>query len=128
MFGGPEGLCEGLLVSDFGSMVKVWRSDGRGVRPEDEASLRAAIRAVQGESRRDRFGPYDDFEFRIGGYSRLGGVEGLFVGLTAYFVGDEGLDPEVILARERPRTEQFADELQRALGDEYEVAPYTDHW
>jgi hypothetical protein len=118
-------------MSDFGSMVMVWRADGQSVRPEEKALLQAAIRTVQGEPRRDRFSPYDDFTIRIGGYSRSGGVEGFFVGLSEHFVGDEedeGLDPEVILARERPCAQQFADELQRVLGPEYETEAYSDSW
>jgi hypothetical protein len=119
-------------MSDFGSTVLVWRVDGQSVCPEEEARLRAAIRAVKGEPQHDRFVRFDEFECRIGGYGRLGGVEGFSVGLTGYFVGDEdgndGLDPEVILAREHPLAQEFADELARALGEDYEVRAISDFW
>ena len=47
--------------------------------------------------------------------------------LSGYFIGDDegndGLDPDVIIAREEPVAEQFAKELAAVLGEGYEVVP-----
>jgi hypothetical protein len=117
--------------SDFGASVSVYRADRSPPGPEDERRVRAAARSLQ-FSRPDRIGPYDHFDFRFGGARRHDGVWGLSVGLSGYFIGDEegndGLDAEVIIAREQPLVEQFAEELAVALGEAYEVVPYCGYW
>ncbi len=126
-FGGSGGL---RRMSDFGSSVAVYRTDGRPSSADDERRVRAAAKSLQ-FTRTDRIGPYDEFELRFG-TAFGGGVEGLSVGLSGYFVGDDegndGLDPEVIIARETPVAEQFADDLGRAMGGEYWAVPYSGHW
>ena len=47
--------------------------------------------------------------------------------------GDEGIndeedDPETIVERDRAAAEQFADELQRKLGEAYEIEAYCGDW
>jgi hypothetical protein len=54
------------------------------------------------------------------------------VGLTEYWLGDdegnEGLDDEVLLERDRPIAERFGEELQEKLGPEFEVEVYCGQW
>lgn len=38
---------------------------------------------------------------------------------------NDGLDPEVIIAREKPLVEQFARDLKRVLGREYRMVPFS---
>jgi hypothetical protein len=118
-------------LSDFGSHVAVRRSDGRPTSEDDEERIRAAARSLQ-FARRDRIGPYDEFDLRFGSVRYIDGAEGISVGLTAHFLGDDegndGLDPEVIIAREEPVAEQFAEDLAKALGDDYCCEAYSGHW
>ena len=118
-------------MSDFGSSVAVYRTDGRQPSDEDERRVRAAAKSLQ-FARTDRIGPYDGFDLRFGFAQDGNGIEGLSVGLSGYFVGDDegndGLDPEVIIAREAPVAEQFAEDLGRALGVEYRAVAYSGHW
>jgi hypothetical protein len=117
-------------MSDFGSHVAVYRTDGRPPSAEDERCVRAAARSLQ-FTRPDRIGPYDEFDLRFGGSHGNDGAEGIAVFLSGYFVGDEvgndGLDPEVIIAREAPVTEEFAEDLARMLGEEFRTVAYTGY-
>ena len=117
-------------MSDFGSSVAVYRTDGRPPSAEDERRVQVAAKSLQ-FTRTDRIGLYDEFELRFG-TAFGGGMEGLSVGLSGYFVGDDegndGLDPEVIIARESPIAEQFAEDLERVLGAEYRAVPYSGNW
>ena len=117
-------------MSDFGSSVSVYRADNRPPSDEDERRVWAAAKSLQ-FARTDRIGPYDEFVLRFG-TACGGGVEGLLVGLSGYFDGDDdgndGLDPEVIISRESPIAEQFAADLERALGGEYRAVPYSGFW
>jgi hypothetical protein len=118
-------------LSDFGAHVAVYRTDGIPPSASDEERIRAAARSLQ-SSCKDQIGPYDEFDMRFG-YSRdADGSEGLSVGLSGYFIGDDegndGLDPEVIIAREEPVAERFADELAEALGADYRCTSYSGYW
>ena len=42
--------------------------------------------------------------------------------------GNDGLDPEVIIAREEPAAEQFAEYLSRTLGEVYICDAHSGHW
>lgn len=114
-------------MSDFGSAVLVWRVDGQSVSPEDKDRLQEAVQAAKGEPQRDRFGRFDEFECRIGGYGLPGGGEGFSVILTRHFLEEEG-DPEAVLADQEPLTQEFADELARILGEEYETRAISSFW
>lgn len=114
-------------MSDYGSSVEVYRTDRRPPSVEEERKVTAAARSLQ-FTYPDRIGPYDEFDLRFGTAFR-GGVEGLSVILSGYLVGDDegndGLDPEVIIAREKPLVEQFARDLKRVLGREYRMVPFS---
>jgi hypothetical protein len=118
-------------MSDFGSSVAVYRADGHPPSAEDERRVRAAAQAMQ-FARADRIGPYDGLELRFGAAQDGDGVEGLLVRLSGFVAGDEDgnddLDPEVIIARESPIAEQFAWDLERALGSEYRAVAYSGYW
>ncbi len=118
------------VSTDFGSHVSVFRADGQPTNPEDERRIRSAARSLQ-FTRPDRIGPFDHFDLRFGGAHRLEGGWGVAVFLSGYFIGDDegndGLAPDVIIAREHSVTEQFADELEALLGEGYEVAPYCGY-
>lgn len=118
-------------MSDFGSHVAVYRTDRKNATKDDERRVRTAARSLQFTSV-DRIGPFDEFDLRFCGSHRADGTQGVAVILSSYYVGEDerndGLEPEVIMAREAPVAEQFADELERLLGSEFEVAPYSgDH-
>jgi hypothetical protein len=117
-------------MSDLGTAVSVHRADGRDTTPEDRAVLKMAIERVR-NPRPDRSGPFDHFLFKIGGSWRRGS-QGLFVILTQYWLGDEkgndGLDGEQLLDRDRPEAERFAEQLQEVLGDDYVVERLCDFW
>lgn len=118
-------------MSDFGSHVTVYRIDGQEPSKDDVHRVRTAARSLQFTAV-DRIGPYDEFDLRFGGACSERGIEGVAVFLSGYFVGDDegndGLDPEVIIAREAPVAAQFAEDLQRLLGNEFEVISYSgDH-
>lgn len=118
-------------MSDFGSSVCVYRIDGVPPSETDERQVKAAAKGLQFADR-DRIGPYDEFELRFGAARDVEGVEGLSVLLSGYFDGDDegngGLDPEVIIARETPIAEQFAEDLERALGRTYRTFAYSGFW
>ena len=97
----------------------------------DEALIkRVAKELVLGG--RDRLSDYADFNLRFGSSSASDGSEGVMVGLTEYWLGDEestgGLDGEVLIERDRPMAERFAGELQEKLGDEFKVEAYCGYW
>lgn len=122
---------EYYAVSDFGSHVSVYRTDREKPSEEDKRRVQAAAKSLQFTAR-DRIGPYDEFDLHFGGAHDVGGVEGIAVFLSRYWIGDDeandGLDPEVIMAREAPVVEQFAQDLERLLGGDFETAPYSgDH-
>jgi len=117
-------------MSDFGSHITVYRNDGRPASAEDERRVRAAARALQ-FTQPDRIGPYDEFDLRFAGSYTNDGAHGVAVFLSGYFVGDhegnDGLDPEVIIARETPVAEEFAEDLGRTLGEEFRAVAYTGY-
>jgi hypothetical protein len=117
-------------MSDFGSGVCVYRNDSRPPSDVDERIVHAAAKALQ-FARSDSIGPYDEFELRFGTARDCDGANGLLVALSGYLVGDDvgndGLEPEVIIAREAPLAEQFAEDLEQALGGEYRVTSYSDY-
>ncbi len=118
-------------MSDFGSHVVIYRVDGREPSDDEVRRIRAAAQSLQFAAV-DRVGPYDEFDLSFGGTCSAEGVEGFAVFLSSYFVEDEEanneFDPEVIIAREAPVAAQFAEDLQRLLGNEFEVFSYSgDH-
>lgn len=115
-------------MSDFGASVSVYRTDNHPPSTEDESRVRTGAKSLQ-FTRTDRIGPYDEFELRFGFTQDRNGIEGLSVGLSGYFIGDDdGLDPEVIIVRELSVVEQFAEDLERALGGDYRVIAYSGYW
>jgi hypothetical protein len=120
-----------LALSDFGSSVAVYRSDGQALSAERKERIRTAARSLQ-FSREDHIGPYDEFDLRFSNVRGADGSEGVSVDLSSYFIDDEagndGLDPDVIIAREEPIAEQFAEDLARALGSDYRCIAYSGHW
>jgi len=112
-------------------MVIVRRANGVSTTAVDEALVKhTAKELVFGEQ--DRLSDYADFNLRFGGSRSLEGTEGVMVGLTEYCLGDDdgndGLEDEVLIARDRPVAEQFAEELQDRLGPDFEVEAYCGHW
>jgi len=121
----------GTRMSDFGTMVTIHRANGASTTAEDEAVIKRLAKAlVFGEQ--DRVSDYGDFNLRFGGSSGLDGSEGVMIGLTEYWVGDdegtEGLEAEVLIERDRPPAERFAEELQEKLGPEFKVEAYCGDW
>lgn len=118
-------------MSDFGTMALIHRADGVDVSGADESNLKKAIAELQNVER-DRIGPYEHFAFRIGSSSRPDGGEGYCLTLTEYWLGDdegnEGLDSEVLLARDESDARQCCDDLVRLLGADYTVDLVCDHW
>lgn len=112
-------------------MALVHRTDNSDVSDSDESALNSAIKQLQ-VVERDLIGPYVEFSFRIGGSHRQNGGQGFCVNFTEYWLGDDegtdGLDPEVILARDAPLVQQCCNELARILGDAYSVELICDHW
>ena len=112
-------------------MALVHRTDNSDVNDSDESALNAAIRQLQ-VVERDRIAPYVEFSFRIGGSHGQNGGQGFCVNFTEYWLGDDegtdGLDSEVILARDEPLAQQCCDELARILGGAYSVDLICDHW
>lgn len=112
-------------------MVTVHRTDGASTTAADDVLIeRVAKDLVYGQL--DRIGEFAHFNLRFGGSSKLDGSEGVSVGLTEYWLGDdegnEDLDSEVLIERDRPPAERFAEELQERLGAEFKVEAYCDHW
>lgn len=118
-------------MSDFGSSVAVYRSDGDAPSAGDEERVRIAARSLQ-FAYEDRIGPYDGFDLRFGYARDADGSRGISIGLSGYFIGDEegndGLDPDVIIAREEPVAWQFAEDLGKALGGDYRCVSYSGYW
>jgi hypothetical protein len=117
-------------MSDFGAHVTIFRSDGRPPSADDEERVRVASRSLQ-FTQPDRIGPYDGWDLSFG-LASADGIEGLMVGLTGYFIDDDerndGLDPDVLIAREEPLAEQFAEDLARVLGTDYQCSSYSGYW
>ena len=80
----------------------------------------------------DRISDYADFNLTFGGSSDAGGSEGILIILTEYWVGDDegnqGLEDEVLIERDRPAAEKFAEELNQELGNDFRVKVYCGHW
>ena len=117
-------------MSDFGSHVSVYRTDRREPSEEDKQRVHAAARSLQFTAP-DRIGPYDEFDIQLSDARGLRGVEGIAVLLSRYWISDDegnnGLDPEVILAREAPMVEQFAQDMESMLSGDFEAVPYTGY-
>ena len=117
-------------MSDIGSHVAVRRSDGRPPAPADEDRIRSAARSLRFASK-DRIGHYEGFDLRFGSVRYIDGSEAVPVGLSAYFngddVGNDGPDPEVIIAREGFVAEQFAEDLAKSLGSDHGAEASSGH-
>ncbi len=111
-------------MSDFGTMATVHRENGDSTTPADEALIKQIVKELVVPFP-DRINDFASFNLRFGGSSRHGGSEGVMVGLTEYWVGDkqgnEGLDDEVLIERDRPLAEQFAERLLEKLGPDFQV-------
>jgi hypothetical protein len=118
-------------MSDFGAHVTVYRVDGRAPTEDDERRVESVARALQFVYG-DRIGPYDGFDLRFGTARDEEGTEGVLAGLSDHFIddddGNDGLAPEVIIAREWPVAEQFAEDLARMLEPEFRTRPYSGYW
>ena len=112
-------------MSDLGTAVVIHRAAGHGVEAGDRAAVKEAIERVR-NPRPDRIGPYDHFLFQFGGNREI------LVILTQYWLGDEegndGLDGEQLLDRDRPEAERFAEALREELGEEYVVELLCNFW
>jgi hypothetical protein len=112
-------------------MLTVHRADGSSTTAADEALVkRVAKDLASGEP--DRLSDYADFNLRFGGSEALDGSQGVLVGLTEYWLGDdernEGLDSEVLIERDRPTAERFGEAMQAKLGAQFKVEVYCGHW
>jgi hypothetical protein len=118
-------------MSDSGTMVTIHRIDGTSTTASDLNSIKRISKdMVIGED--GRLSDYADFNLRFGGSRSRSGSEGIMIGLTEYFLGDdegnEGLEDEVLIARDTPLAERFGEELQEKLGSEFEVKVYCGQW
>ena len=118
-------------MSDFGTHLTVHRTNGSSTTDAEEATVKALVKEMT-SPHKDRINVYSDFNLRFGGSSNLDGSNGICVGLTEYRLGDdernEGLDDEVLIARDCPTAERFGEELQQKLGSDYIVEVYCGHW
>jgi hypothetical protein len=118
-------------MSDLGTAVAVHRADGRNTDAADRTTVRSAVERVR-DPRPDRIGPYDHYLFHFGGSAGRQGRRGVLVILTQYWLGDragnDGLDGEQLLDRDRPEAERFAEALRAALGGAYVVELLCGFW
>jgi hypothetical protein len=118
-------------MSDFGTMVTIHRTNGENTTPADEDLIKTIANDLAAPSR-DRINDFADFSLQLGGSSRYGGSQGVSVSLTDYWVGDDDgndrLDSEVLIERDRPLAESFGEQLQERLGSEFEVEVYCGDW
>lgn len=121
----------GNTMSDFGTMVTIHRVDGTDMTIEDNALIKRTVKELV-FGKEDQLSDYADFNLRFGGSSALDGSEGIMIGLTEYWLGDdegnEGLQDEVLIERDRPTAERFAEELQEKVGTSFKVETYCGHW
>ncbi len=113
------------------SLFEYDNSIGYTLASADEVRVKQVARQLV-SYKPDRISEYADFNLRFGGSSALDGSHGIMIGLTEYWLGDDegndGLDSEVLIARDTPLAERFAEELQETLGEEFEVEPYCGDW
>lgn len=118
-------------MSDFGTMVTVHRANGESTTPSDEVLIKHIAKELVAPYA-DRINDFAAFTLQFGGSSRHGGSQGVMVGLTAYWLGDdegnEGLGDEALIERDRPFAERFGEHLQESLGQEFQVEVYCGHW
>lgn len=113
---------------DYFSCVTIFRCNGQPIGVEEERRLFEAAKSLQFRER-DRIGLFDEFDLKLGGARNENGVVGIMVSMSGYFTdddaGNEGLEVEVLIERERPLVEQFAVELATIIGPSYEVEAYS---
>ena len=119
------------MSSDYGCWIEAFRSNAPSLTSDDVAAVKSAIEGLR-NAERDRISPYCEFEFRYGGSQRIDGSEGLLITLSEYWIGDEprndGCDPEVLVQRDYPLAHELADELQRQLGESFQVEARCGGW
>src|ERR1700741_3146084 len=118
-------------MSDFGTLVTIHRANGTPATAADEALIKRLAKDLVFDEQ-DHLSEYADFNLRFGSARAEDGSEGVMVGLTEYWLGDddgtEGLDTQGLIAGDGPAAEQFAEELQERLGPEFKVEAYCGHW
>jgi hypothetical protein len=119
----------GILASDFGSSASIYRSDGRPPQPKDEERVLAVVSTLQ-SAEQDRISPFADLELVVGSCQDGEGIEGIDLRLTSYFLEDDDNEAQedAIIARDEAVAQQFADALQKALGDKFRVESYSGNW
>lgn len=101
-----------------------------GVRPgkEDDLLVESVVREeLAALELTDRRG--EPAECRVGRHSEKD-TEGIFVTVTRYWLEEEedGLDPNVVLAREEPLIKELAARVEARLARSYRVDPVCSHW
>jgi hypothetical protein len=126
----PNG-SESKKISDFGTMVTVHRTNSESATESDLSLVEKTAKELVAPFD-DRINDFAAFNLSFGGSSTGGGSEGILVILTEYWLGDdegnEGLEDEVLIERDRPLAERFGELLQKKLGAEFEVEVYCGHW
>ncbi|MDB5327655.1 MAG: hypothetical protein JWM57_3224 [Phycisphaerales bacterium] len=108
-------------------MVRIHRVDGTGTDQIDTALIkRASKELVFGNG--DRISDFADCDLRFGGSCDENHVQGVMVGLTDYSMEDEDGNEDMLIARDEPLAERFAEQLQEKLGLRFQVAAYAGHW
>jgi len=117
------------MASDFGSSASIYRTDGKPPQQEDETRVLTAARALQSAGP-DRINPFADFELVVGACQNGDYTEGIDLRLTSYCLEDDDNESEedAIIARDQLVAQQFGEELQKALGEEYSVESYSGTW
>jgi hypothetical protein len=98
-------------------------------QPGDEERIVAAARALQ-SAERDRISPFADLELVVGSCQDGDDTEGVDLRLTSYFLEDDDNEAQedAIIARDEITAHQFAEALQKALGEEFRVESYSGNW
>ena len=117
------------MASDFGSHANVYRNDGRVPNSADEEKILAAARALTA-SDHNRISRFADFELVLGSSRDVDGTEGVSLRLTSYFFDDleNEESADAIIAQDDINAYEFGAELEKALGPDYRVEPFSGHW
>jgi hypothetical protein len=118
-------------MSDFGTMLTVHRIDGAPTSASDLIMIkRLSKELVLVED--DRLSDYADFDLSFGTSDGGEAGDGMLVMLTQNWLaddqGNDGMQDESLIERDRPLAERFGEELQEKIGSEYKIKVYCGHW